>query len=358
MTTTPDENEIATTRKDLDVFAGWATRLENPDTTLKSEAAGKGLKLYDEINLDAHAGSVLQTRYLAVTGREWEVLPADESARAQEIAEFVKNALSDTNFDQARQEMLRAILYGFCPAEVMWAVKGGKITIDKIRAKHPRRFIFDLDRNLRLLTPASMSDGEPVPDKKFLCFTYGSSDNPYGQGLGQSIWWYVWFKKIGIKYWLVFLEKFGMPTVVGRYPNGTGKPEQDKLLAALEALQSDTGVTIPDTMQLELLEATRAGNVSHEKLCDYMDRAISKRVLGQTLTTEVKGEGSYAASQTHDGVRQDILKADADLLCEHLNETLIRWLVDYNFSNAPYPRMWIRTEDGDDLNELSLRDKI
>lgn len=354
----PVADEIATTAKDIDIFSGWLARYENPDPVLRSEAGGQGIRLYDEVARDWHAAGVLQTRYLAVTGKEWEILPADDSARAQEIATFVKGALLACNFDQARQEMLQGILYGFYPAEVMWGVRGGKVVVSKIRAKHPRRFSFGMDRGLRLLTPENMVDGEPVPDRKFLAFTYGSSDNPYGSGLGQKLWWPVWFKKNGVKFWLVFLEKFGMPTVVGKYPTGASKADQDTLLEACDAVHAETGVKIPDTMLIELLEAARTGDAGYEKMCDYMDRAISKVVLGQTLTTEVKGDGSYAAGKVHDGVRDDITKADADLLCECLNATLIRWLVDFNFSGVTeYPEMWIRTEEGDDLNALSERDE-
>ncbi|MFH2000265.1 MAG: DUF935 family protein, partial [Planctomycetota bacterium] len=355
----PRTDEIATAEKDLDIFAGYIRRLENPDPVILSEGNGKGVKLYDEVDRDPHAGSVLQTRYLAVVGKEWEVLPADDDAKSEEIADWVKNALSNTNFDQARQELLQAILYGFYPGEVIWGVSDGKWAPVKIRAKHPRRFSFTLDREPMLLTPANMIEGEPVPDRKFIIFSYGSSDNPYGKGLGQKLWWPVWFKKNGIKFWLVFLEKFGMPTVVGKYPSGTEKKQQEKLMDAIEALQHDTGVKIPDNMVLELLEASRAGNVTYESLCDYMDRQISKAVLGQTLTTEVKGEGSYAASQTHNEVREDIIKADADLLCECLNATLIRWMVDYNFANVTaYPKLWIRVKDDEGQKELAERDEI
>ena len=69
MTKRPITDEIATTQKDIDVFAGWLQRLENPDPTLRTESKGKGLKLYDEVDRDSHAGSVLQTRYLSVVGK-------------------------------------------------------------------------------------------------------------------------------------------------------------------------------------------------------------------------------------------------------------------------------------------------
>lgn len=362
----PIADEIATAARDIDLFAGWITRIDNPDPVLRSEAAGRGIRLYDEIARDAHAASVLQTRALAVIGREWEVLPASGGGRradrrAQQIADFVREAIAGTNFDQARQEILLGVLYGFYVAEVIWRIDtaAGRIVPETIRAKHPRRFVFTPARELRLLTPESPIDGETVPPRKFIVFTFGSSDNPYGCGLGQKLWFPVWFKKHGIKFWMQFLEKFGMPTVTGKYPPGTDPEQQQKLMEALKAIQTDTAIKYPDTMEIGLLEAARTGRASYEEICDYMDRQISKAVLGQTLTTEVKGEGSYAASKTHDEVRGDIVKADADLLCETLNRTLVPWIVDWNFPGvASYPRIWIRCDDEQDLKPLAERDRI
>jgi len=355
----PVTDEIAVATKDIDIFQGYLGRLENPDPTILSEGRGKGLKLYDEVDRDAHAGSVLQTRYLAVAGLEWEVIPADESAKAQAIADFVREAVDGCNFTQAIQELMQAVLYGFYVAEVLWTARqDGAWVPKKLIAKHPRRFCFTTERELRLLTPASMVTGEPVPERKFITFTYGSSDNPYGKGLGQKLWWPVWFKKNGIKFWLIFLDKWGSPTAVGKYPAGATKEQKDMLLEAIEAIRQETGVTIPESMVIDLLEASRSGNITHESLCEYMDRQISKAVLGQTLTTEVGERGSYSASQTHDEVRNEIRNADSDLLCERLNETLVRWLVDLNFPDRLYPWLDLRTEEKADLKARAETDRI
>jgi phage gp29-like protein len=352
----PIADEIAVITKDVDVTQGFI--LANPDLTVLTESKGKGLKLYDEIDRDAHAGSVLQTRYLSVAGEKWEVDPGDETPRGKEIAEFVSQALKDCNLLQAVQELLQGILYGYYVGEVMWVEKDKKILPGKILVKHPRRFGFSQERELRLLTKAAPRDGEAVPERKFILFSFGSTDNPYGKGLGQRLWWPLWFKKHGIKFWLIFLDKFGMPTGVGKYQSGATQDDKKILLQAVESIHSETGVIVPDDMILELLEASRSGNVTYQSLCEYMDLQISKAVLGQTLTTEVKG-GSFAASKTHDDVRQDIKEADAGLMASCLNTGFIRWIVDYNFSGvSKYPLFRYITEKEQVLKEQAERDEV
>lgn len=346
----PITQEIATITKDVDYLAGWIKRLENPDPVLRTEAYGKGIKLYDEVARDAHAAAVLQQRIGAVVGKEWEIVPAESPARIgrtptksqeQKVAEFVSSVLENCNFDAARAELLKGILYGYYAAEVMWKKDGNNITVDTIIGKHPRRFIFTRERELRLLTLENMIEGEELPPRKFIVFRYGETDNPYGSGLGQSLWWPVWFKKNVVKFWLIFLEKFGMPTVKASYEGGLSDQQMDALQTAIDAIQTETGILVPSTTNVEFLEATRAGAVSYQDCCDYMDRQVSKRVIGQTLTTEIgKTGGAKAAAQTHDSIRQDILEGDADLFDSCLNETLIKWIVDYNFPGVTeYPKI-------------------
>jgi phage gp29-like protein len=89
-----------------------------------------------------------------------------------------------------------------------------------------------------------------------------------------------------------------------------------------------------------------------------MDEAISKAVLGETLTTQMGETGSYAASQTHNGVRMELVRADADLLSATLNETLMTWLTEFHFPGANPPRIWRRVEEPVDAKAEAEKDQI
>lgn len=357
-------DEVATIEKDIDLFTGYTTRLENPDAVLRLESGGKGVKLYEELQRDWQVHAMLQTRTLALQACEWQVEPATDKRADQKVADFVEEVFKEANFDRLTGDLMEAVVCGYKPSEVMWDASEGDVWIRDFRGRRASRFIFDLDSNLRLLTLQNSFDGEPVPDRKFITWTFGGGEyNPYGRGLGYQLYWPVWFKKNGIKFWVVFAEKFGSPTAVGKYPAGTGAAEKETLMDALGAIQQQTGIRIPDTMAIELLEAKRAGEATYEQLCDYMDRAIAKVLVGQTLTSESgdKGSGSYALGNVHNEVRHDILKADGDSLCECLNNTVVRWLVDYNFpikDRRGYPKVWRRTEPEEDLNARANRDKV
>ena len=356
----PVMDEIATVENDI--YQDYIGKVQvNPDRILRSESGGKGIELYEDLLRDDQVGSNLQTRKLAVVGKEWDVTPATGKREDLKIAEFVKDVFLTCNYDDARKSLLTGIVNGFKPAEVMWEYSEGQIWIKEIIGKASRRFTFDLKRNLRLLTIGNMTEGAEVPPRKFIVYT-NASDNgsPFGDGLGRLLYWPVWFKKHAIRFWMIFADKFGSPTAIGKYPPGTPQAQQDDLLSAIDAIQQESAIKIPNNVEIELLEATRSGSVNtYESLCTFMNAAISKVLLGQTLTTEMGGGGSYAASRTHNDIRADYTKTDADSLSATLNNQLVRWIVDYNFPGVTrYPKVWIRTDQEKDLKPLADRDKV
>ncbi|CAK0778387.1 hypothetical protein WCLP8_680002 [uncultured Gammaproteobacteria bacterium] len=61
---------------------------------------------------------------------------------------------------------------------------------------------------------------------------------------------------------------------------------------------------------------------------DRMNAAIAKVVLSQTLTTDAAG-GLYT-SEVPKSVRNEVVRADADLVCDTFNRSVARWLTEWN----------------------------
>ncbi len=351
--------EIATIARDLNRVMTFGGMLENLDDTLRTRGGAKGLKIYDELERDAHAYAVLQKRKLAVTARPWRVDPASDRRDDKKAAELVRGELQALGFDQLTAGLLDATLKGFAVGEVLWALDGARVIAREVRMRDQRRFAFTEDLALRLLTRERSIEGERLPERKFIIHRFGAKDgSPYGLGLGHKLFWPVFFKRQDITFWLTFADKFGSPTAIGKYPTGTTPSEQDTLLSALKAISQDAGIIVPDGMLVELLEASRAGSIdTYEKLARYMDEQISECVLGETLTTNIGQAGSRAASETHNDVREELARADADLLSDTLNATLVRWIVDYNLPGAGYPTVYRVFEEPEDLAKRAAVDK-
>ena len=340
--------------------------------------------LYQEMeDKDGHLYSVLQTRKNGALSRDRKVVAASDSGRDREVADFVARALERIpQFDQALKNALDALGKGFSVTEIIWSVAGNQIGIAALKSRFQGRFVFDLDGRLRLLdesevlplTPgwanwpmsAVASDrapsppGRTLPEEKFIILTFdGRHDNPHGNGLCQKAYWYYWFKKNNLKFWVIFNEKFGSPTVVGKYRTGASDEERDRLLGVIDSLQSDTGVVVPESMVIELLEARRSGNINtYRDLADWCNDEISKIVLGGTLTTsEGRRSGSYALGKIHEAVRNEYVGADGRALMEVVNTQLVARLVEYNFGRGVVPPRWtIDLADDADLEREARLD--
>ena len=351
--------EIATIGKDP-MIPAYGGVMRNLDDTLLSRGGGKGLKIYDEIERDCHAYAVLQKRKLAIIAREWQVLPASDSALDKKAAELVQRQLSNLKFDQMCLKLLDSTLKGYSVGEIIWETDGSEIVASRVKVKPQRRFLFDEEQEPRLITLNNLFPGEPLPPRKFIVHRYGEKDddNPYGLGLGHKLFWPVFFKRQDITFWLTFVDKFASPTAMGEYPAGTSDADQKKLLASLSAIASEAGIIVPQGMMVKFLEAARSGSIdTYERLARYMDEQISECVLGETLSTNIGGQGSLAAAKTHNEVRLELAKGDSDLLSDTINESLIRWIVAFNLPTANPPKVWRDFSEGEDLKTRSDMDK-
>jgi phage gp29-like protein len=379
--------EFATLQKSflsfMGFFGGQGFVLQNPDRTLQARGGGQGLLLYDRVMEDPHAHAVFQQRKLELIARDWKLEPASDDEADIKAADLVDaqlealgareyalaNYYGGSGFDGVALNLLEATAKGYGVGEIMWAQDGQEIFVAEVRPKDQRRFGWVLGEagawELRLITDASGSRGEPIPDRKFIYHSPTASDaNPYGLGLCSKVFWPVFFKRQNIQFWLIFADKFGSPTPVGKYPPGTSEADKAILLEALANLTQGMATTLPEGMLIEFLEATRSGNVTtYEGLARWCDEQISECILGQTGTTnQSDGGGSRARDEVAREGMGAIIKADADLLSRTLDRTLIRWIVELNRpilgEGAKPPQFaWI-FEDEDDLTEVATRDKL
>jgi phage gp29-like protein len=360
--------EIATPYGRLDMFRQFLQadgQLWNEDQVLQLEAGGD-LRQYKDLLRDDHVKSTIEQRFTAVTAATWSVEPGDDSAIAKEAAEFVEANLERIGYDNVTRLALFAVFYGFSVTELLWDVidwKGApKFQWKAAQVRDRARFLFTPAGECYLnTTQANNAENRiwcrgTLDEPYFWIISTGDdySDNPYGLGLAHQCFWLVRFKRDCIRWWMVYNEKYAMPTTVGTFPSGTSDEDIQRLLSALRSVLTENGIAIPATMTLANLEAKRQGSSDYKDFCTFIDEAISKVVLGQTLTTQVGSSGgNRALGQVHEGVSAKIQKSDSDLATESFNKGPITWLVQRNFGmDCPLPRVRREIEEKADLTEL------
>jgi len=349
----------------------------------------KGLSIYDEMQKDAQIRSCLNTKKFAVLSKGWDIQPADGSEANRRSAEFIKTCFQEMqgSVQDVLFKVMDAIAKGFSICEINYKIIesgcfAGMIGLDSIKAKNPWAFGFDMDEflNVRGLTLKTPGQTVNLPREKFIIYCYMPEyESPFGQSDLRAAYKHWWSKEVILKYWNIYLEKFGMPTAKGSYRRGLTKDQQDDLLRVLDKVQRETAIIVPEDVQVELLEANRHGEAGYLSAIEFHNKQIAKAILGQTLTSD---EGTRVGSLALAKVHLDVLyfylqKLKRDLEETVMGEQVIRRLIDINFgsqatdspvgdrrevkpvvggrqaSNTRYPRFVLGALDDRDVEKLA-----
>jgi len=323
-------------------------------------------ELFEEMEeKDAHLGAVLQSRKLAVAGLDWDIVPSGDSKREVEIASFVRDVIRGIeNWEDSILDLLDAIGKGFSVLEIIWEIQDSDVVIREFKWRAQKLFTFmqqdGVSENPRLLTEGSPIYGEALSPNKFVVHRYRarSGITPRAGVLRPCAYMYL-FKNYSIKDWVIFAERYAMPMRIGKFSASSTEAERNVLKNAVFSLGSDAAAVISDSTVIELLESATKSPSSgiYRELVEFCDRAISKAVLGQTLTTEQTG-GTFATAKVHQLVRKDILEADSKALSKTIQRQIIAPLVEFNFGSKDIPTLKFRHEEDTDLISIAQTYKV
>ena len=328
---------------------------------LASAAAGDAtsyLTLAEEMEeRDLHYRCEIGKRRLAVTRLEATVEAASDDPKDEELADQVRELCRRDGFSFLTADLMDAIGKGYSVCEILWD-RAGQWWPDRYLWRDPRWFTFDrLDRrSLRLLDEASPMDGLPLAPYKFVAHVPRlKAGIPIRQGIARVAAWAWMCKNFAIKDWMAFAETYGMPLRLGKYGAGATSEDISVLKLAVANLGSDAAAVIPDSMMVEFIEAAKgsgAGNDLFMQLADWLDKQVSRGILGQTATTEGTA-GKLGNEDAQAEVREDIRDDDARQLAATLNRDLVQPFIDLNWGpQQAYPRLVLHAPDQEDLTLL------
>lgn len=299
--------------------------------------------------------SVLSTRKRALQGIEPQVEAASDDAEDQKIADAVRERIAEHPdiFDLVG-DALDALAKGYAVIEIVWQIEAGQWVPARFEWHDPRLFVFDREtrRDLRKRLQSDFN-GAPLEPFKFIRHVPRlKSGIPARNGLARLALWSFLLKSYSLKDWAAFLEVHGMPLRLGKFGPGASIEDRRVLLRAVRDLGADAAAIIPKEMEIEFVETKGFSEKPFEGFAEYLDKALSKAIIGQTMTAD--GGGSLAQAKVHDEVRLDIKKADARQLEGTLNRDLVRPFVDLNFGpRTAYPKLLIPVVEPEDIKTLA-----
>lgn len=309
--------------------------LPDPDPILRKR--GDGAEVLEELTADDMVCTAIQTRKLQTLGRQdYEFTPGKAPGKepdkaAQKLCDDLVADLENLDLYVLISEILDAPYHGYVPIELSWTAESGRLRLVNAQAKPRKWFGWD-DTNRFVFQPGQGEAQAPPLGKFLLAQHFPSYDNPYGLRLLSRCLWPVAFKKGGVQFWLSFAEKFGTPWVVGVLQGAANDIQRQATLNALTGMVQSAVAVVSGGTDVKIVEPSGKSGDLHRSLVSHWDQAISRILMGQTLTaSEGQEHGTQALGQTHHEVLEAYSKADEQLLVNAMNE--LAWL--YAQVNAP-----------------------
>jgi SPP1 gp7 family putative phage head morphogenesis protein len=345
-------------------WTGTATwmRSYNPDDLVREK--GQGIRIYQEMTREPFVKAALQQKITMLLSVPWDVKPAGESPEQLEQAKFVRWNLKQIKggFGRDVWEICDALVAGYSILEKVWDIVpasheeyGGKVRLAALKSKDPYYFGFDFDEYMNLkpagVVMAISADGKtqntPLPSDKFFIFAFMMKyENLYGQSDMRAAYRAFWIKDTAWKLRAIYMERFSGNSLKGKYPRSNNKIQQDAnkqaLLDIFKAWQNETGVAIPEDLEIEVLQIATSSDSEYARAMADCNVDIAVGILGETLTiNEGRKTGARNMGEIHKEV-VDLFVLFLDMiLTADINEQIVRDIVDQNYAGVTeYPEFY------------------
>lgn len=360
----------------------------NPKDRILVENGGTGsdsLELYLNLLTDNQVYAQWDRQMNEITSRNWFLEAGGDSDIDMEALDFVENSLKNLSIksqdsdkksgvgiinnghglDGLTRGLGLSLITGISIAEIIWAPdleeNKGPI-IQSIKIRDPRRFHFDADKTgniyIKLRTRNHWHEGIFVPPRKFIIQRYWSipNDDPYGNGIGRLLYYPVQWKRELLTLWLTIVDKYSNPTTVGTYESDISEEEKRIFDNALYNISRDMVISMPSNFDVKFISPSLSSVDLLSDLEKTCNTYISKVISGEANTGELGSEGSTKQTVSN-SIRITKAKGFSDLISESINNTLIKWMVQYRYPGAKPPKLWRNFDDSTDTIELLTRIK-
>lgn len=259
--------------------------------------------MYESSMLDLHLSGVLDKRLRGVTK-----IPI-EFRRNDQPDEAMNAQLRSPWFKELRKDLIMSHFWGFTLVQ-FYLDEDGNIRYDLINRKH-----YD-PIHRKLLKYQGAIDGISIDEFPNTMFV-GSERK---LGIFAELLPAVLYKRGNMADWARFANIFGMP--IREYTYDAGDEDARARLIADARRQGSNAVYIhPKDSELTLIEASNKTGSSelYRTFAEYWDSKMSIRVLGNTLTTDAKENGTQSLGTVHKEEEDEMNADDCDFLLDTLN---------------------------------------
>jgi len=369
----------------ISTFTGWDKVQQIEGMILQHDYGQLRLSAIfcDNLTRDDRINGVLETRTGSLMASPIECTAAADNGKARDYALEVggdsdnkRPGLWETMFPAAVQSGLVhwGNLVGIGIAEIIWNpkaknAKGNPRLTPRLKLWHPQFLYWDwVDFRWMLIckegvVPLPDINQELHSDGKWVIYTPNGYQYGWLRALMRPLAYKYMMRGWNYRDWARYNERHGLPILGLITPGNADEDVKAEMLTSLANGGSDAAIALPQSndpngekYDLKLIEATARSFDSFNLFKGQLDTDIAIAVLGQNLTTEVKG-GSRAAAEIQNQVRIDKRRQDS-ALAQVLRDQVLWWDAGYNYEDpelAPIPSYQVEPPENETEEGAALK---
>lgn len=337
------------------VFTQWTPPLlQSAFAAAEAGHVRSAADLCDGMLADSRIGSAFETRVGGLLGLPLSFDASSGDGRKRKKAVKALEAGEDWWAAFPEPELKQLIIWG-----LMFGASFGQLHptdhdgryVPRLEFWHPRNTRYDWPSRQWMAKIEGAARETPITpgDGQWIVYAPYGNYRPWASGIwrGLSRWWLL--KSFAQDDSGRRSEQSG--TTVIEATEDSAHELRKQLASDLAQAARDAVVVLPNGFKLSMLSSKETIKENQAVIVELADTAISIAILGQNLTTEIKG-GSLAAAQVHAKVEVQRIRADAETASTVLHDQALEWWAEFNFGQrnlAPWP-CW-DTDPPTDQNE-------
>jgi phage gp29-like protein len=275
---------------------------------------------------DGHIYAESQKRRSVLLGLDYAIVPPRNPSRQEQAdVDMLNEWLEDnTEIDELVMNASDAILKSFNCQELEWRQEEG-LQLPRWHWRDPAWFQTHPNKPSELRLQSTGYAGDELQPFGWITHCHAAKSGYVGRNaLIRVLAWPYLFKNFSVRDLAEFLEIYGLPLRLGKYPTGASEKEKATLMKAVMAIGHNAGGIIPRGMEIEFQEAAKGGSDPFESMIAWCERTQSKAILGGTLTSQADGKSSTnALGNVHNEVRKELRDSDAKQIANTITRDLI-----------------------------------
>ncbi|TDN38598.1 DUF935 family protein [Hymenobacter sp. UV11] len=293
--------------------------------------------MYRNIEVDAHLTSVVQTRMIKVLSKSFRVVNANGTEQKDKTALF-----KATWFEDFLRYAWESRMYGYSLIQLT-GITDGVITSVKLV---PRENVKPKEK-LVVATPG-MNEGEDFTENDWVVGIGNDTD----LGVYAKVAPLILYKQNTLAAQAQFVDLYGIPYRLGKTTMADDKRANGLYQMLADMTSSGFGVMDKDD-EMEFMDSSSSKGEAFAVFLDYLDKQISKLVLGGTMISD--NGSSRSQSEVHERTTDDYSEYDAKFLQYAINDHLLPQLTALGISMEGCTFEFYAEEDKELLFDMTTK---